>query len=119
MRFDSVIILAWISTIGLTWLLLFGEKSKQHPISKVLKRNFLGKANNIKASFFINNKSGRLDYQKQPPDQRCYIKKGVLKYFAKFKGKRLCQSLLFNKVAGEPFEMGSWFDFSPKITQLW
>ena len=52
MRFDSVIILDWISTIGLTWLLLFGEKSKRHPISKVLKRNFLGKANNIKASFF-------------------------------------------------------------------
>ena len=36
--------------------------------------------------------------QKQPPEVFC--KKGVLKNFAKFKGKHLCQSLFFNKVAG-------------------
>ena len=33
-------------------------------------------------------------------NQRCSTKKGVLKNFAKFAGKQLCQSLLFNKVAG-------------------
>ena len=32
--------------------------------------------------------------------QRCSIRKGVLKNFAKFTGKHLCQSLFFNKVAG-------------------
>ena len=32
--------------------------------------------------------------------QRCSIKKGVLKNFAKFTGKHLCQSFFFNKVAG-------------------
>ena len=32
------------------------------------------------------------------PDVLC--KKGVLKNFAKFTGKHLCQSLFFNKVAG-------------------
>ena len=32
--------------------------------------------------------------------QRCSIKKGVLRNFTKFTGKHLCQSLLFNKVAG-------------------
>ena len=32
--------------------------------------------------------------------QRCSIKKGVLKIFAKFTGKHLCQSLFFKKVAG-------------------
>ena len=32
--------------------------------------------------------------------QRCSIKKVVLKNFAKFTGKHLCQSLVFNKVAG-------------------
>ena len=32
--------------------------------------------------------------------QRCSIKKGVLKNFTKFTGKHLCQSLFFNKVAG-------------------
>ena len=32
--------------------------------------------------------------------QRCSMKKGVVRNFAKFTGKHLCQSLLFNKVAG-------------------
>ena len=36
--------------------------------------------------------------QKQPPE--VFYKKGVLKNFAKFTGKHLCQSLFFNKVAG-------------------
>ena len=31
--------------------------------------------------------------------QRCSIRKGILRYFAKFTGKHLCQSLFFNKVA--------------------
>ena len=31
---------------------------------------------------------------------RCSIKKGILRNFAKFTGKHLCQSLFFNKVAG-------------------
>ena len=31
--------------------------------------------------------------------QRCSIKKGVLRNFAKFTGKHLCQRLFFNKVA--------------------
>ena len=36
--------------------------------------------------------------QKQP--QELFYKKGVLKNFTKFTRKYLCQSLLFNKVAG-------------------
>ena len=32
--------------------------------------------------------------------RRCSVKKGVLRNFAKFTGKHLCQSLYFNKVAG-------------------
>ena len=32
--------------------------------------------------------------------QRCSVRKGVLRNFAKFKGKDLCQVLFFNKVAG-------------------
>ena len=36
--------------------------------------------------------------QKQPPE--CSVKKGVLRNFAKFTGKHLCQSLFFNKVVG-------------------
>ena len=30
----------------------------------------------------------------------CSVRKGVLRNFAKFTGKHLCQSLFFNKVAG-------------------
>ena len=32
--------------------------------------------------------------------RRCSIRKGVLRNFSKFTGKQLCQSLYFNKVAG-------------------
>ena len=32
--------------------------------------------------------------------RRCSVRKGVLRNFAKFTGKHLCQSLYFNKVAG-------------------
>ena len=35
--------------------------------------------------------------------QRCSMKKGVLRNFAKFTEKHLCQSLFFNKVAGLRF----------------
>ena len=40
------------------------------------------------------------------------IKKGVLRNFAKFTGKPLCQSLFCNKVAGlrqQVFDWGAWF----------
>ena len=33
-------------------------------------------------------------------DQRCSVRKGVLRNFAKFTGKHLCQVLFYNKVAG-------------------
>ena len=36
-----------------------------------------------------------------------FCKKGVLKNFAKFTGKHLCQSLFFNKVAGKKRESGT------------
>ena len=32
--------------------------------------------------------------------RKCSLRKGLLRNFAKFTGKRLCQSLFFNKVAG-------------------
>ena len=38
------------------------------------------------------------EVQKQPPEVFC--KKGVLRNFAKFTGKHLCQSFFFNKVSG-------------------
>ena len=48
--------------------------------------------------------------------------KGVLKNFAKFRGKRHCQSLFFNKVAGHDLQQtlayGFAFEFF-KISKLW
>ena len=42
--------------------------------------------------------------QDRSSQQMCSMKKGVLRYFSKFTGKYLCQSLFFNKVAGlRPF----------------
>ena len=35
----------------------------------------------------------------------CSVKKGVLRNFAKFAGKHLCRSLVFNKVAGEIYDI--------------
>ena len=32
--------------------------------------------------------------------RKCSVRKGVLQNFAKFKGKHLCESLFFNKIAG-------------------
>ena len=32
--------------------------------------------------------------------RRCFVRKGILRNFAKFTGKHLCQSLFFNQTAG-------------------
>ena len=40
--------------------------------------------------------------------QRCSLKIGVLKNFAKFAGKHSCQSLFFNKVVGFLFKKRLW-----------
>ena len=40
--------------------------------------------------------------------QRCSLKIGVLKNFAKFTGKHSCQSLFFNKVVGFLFKKRLW-----------
>ena len=46
----------------------------------------------------MNRKLVQKTWQKQPP--KVFYEKDVLENFAKFIGKHLCQSLLFNKVAG-------------------
>ena len=45
-------------------------------------------------------KATLLDKLYRSRHRRCSMKKGVLKNFPKFTGKHLCQSLVFNKVAG-------------------
>ena len=41
-----------------------------------------------------------LVFMSRSSHRRCSVRKGVLRNFAKFTGKHLCQSLFFNKVAG-------------------
>ena len=58
---------------------------------------FLGSVNFQCMFSLVNN----VYCQKQPPDQCCSVKKGVLKNFVNFIGKHLCcLKSLFNKVAG-------------------
>ena len=51
--------------------------------------------------------------------QRCFVKKGVLKKFAKFLGKHLYQSLFFNKVAGLPVNFVKCLRTSFFTEHLW
>ena len=57
------------------------------------------------ANFSVNERHNRSSHQ------RCSGKKGVLRNFAKFTGKHLCQSLFFNKVA-------SGLQFPPTLLSL-
>ena len=49
---------------------------------------------------YVSSNKNINEYISRSSHQRCSIKKGVLRNFAKFTGKHLCQSLFFNKVAG-------------------
>ena len=56
-----------------------------------------------KVSTLTPNLAGHLftwNYENRSSRLRCSVSKGVLRNFAKFTGKHLCQSLCFNKVAG-------------------
>ena len=46
---------------------------------------------------------------------RCSIRKGVLRNLSKFTGKRLCQSLYFNKVAECFCQYRGYYKFSPGL----
>ena len=48
--------------------------------------------------------------------QKCTVKKSVLRNFEKFTGKQLCQSLFFNKVTGRPATLSNkrlWHRYFP------
>ena len=53
---------------------------------------------NIDFRYFMGRMSAE-KYRSSRPE--AFYKNGVLRNFAKFTGKHLCQSLFFNKVAGE------------------
>ena len=41
--------------------------------------------------------------------QRCSLKKAVIRNFVKFTGKQLCQSLIFDKIAGHRTPLDNCF----------
>ena len=56
--------------------------------------------NNFKGAESVLNCENSMLLIYRSSHQMCSMKKGVLRNFAKFTGKLLCQSLFFNKVAG-------------------
>ena len=64
---------------------------------------FLDNSYDPELNFFSKNVRN-LDTMYKSSHRRCSVKKGVLKNLAKFTGKHLCQSHIFNKVAG----LGKW-----------
>ena len=77
---------------------------KQHQLS--VRRTFY---------YFIISVKGNGKYRSS--HQRCSVKKGVPRNFAKFTGKHLCRRLFFNKVAGLGFATlltkNFWYRFFP------
>ena len=84
---------------------LFKEIMKRSKLRNIFLRNrtevnkiFYNRQRNYCVSLLWKSKKGYGENQKQPP--RCSVKKGVLRNFAKFTGKHLCQRLFFDKGAG-------------------
>ena len=67
-------------------------------VKGIVGKHKKGKKSSEKILFVIIKFQTGSTVQKQPPEVFC--KKKVLRNFAKFTGKPLCQSLIFNKVAG-------------------
>ena len=58
---------------------------------------------------FFQKDGLKCDLQYRSSQQKCSIIKSVLRNFAKFTGEHLCQSLIFNKVAG----LITWHKYIP------
>ena len=55
---------------------------------------------NLQQNLRFHQHSSRYYYRVRSSHQMCSVKIGVLRNFTKFTGKRLCQSVFFNKVSG-------------------
>ena len=61
---------------------------------------------NISLQLFFQNTVGGLPFRSS--DRRCSVRKGVLRNFAKFTGKHLCQSLCFKKLYATLLKKRLW-----------
>ena len=65
-----------------------------------LNNNEISKELLVNKFNMILDNQGRLVLNERSCRPDVFFKKGLLRNFAKFTGKHLCQSLFFNKVAG-------------------
>ena len=92
---------------------LFFFLHQQKYVSTELIMNQLGQVSAI--SFWQQNETW-WNFKKvyaylRSSHRTCFVKKGVLKNFADFTGKHLCQRLFFNKVGGlrlQPYSVLHW-----------
>ena len=87
--------------IGILWVLRVKKREKKKDL--LMKAQKLYNEKEMVFLAFLRVKYFYYDNMKEQDrssHQRCSVKKGVLKNFAKFTGKHMCQSLFFNKVAG-------------------
>ena len=84
-----------LSNTHFSWEFLMWIASKRDRVSREVLVS-----PNFNLSLFLILPFPQQHWSVRSSDQRCSIEKGVLKNFAKFTGKYLCQSLFFNTVAG-------------------
>ena len=91
-----------IQSLWITKWIAKSSKRKQKLYKKILKHRARETALTYKSYKFLFEslkKKAKKKYYRSS-HQRCSVKKGVLRNFAKFTGKHLYQSLFFNKIAG-------------------
>ena len=93
-----------INTRKKKWLLCCSHNANKNNISKYLL--CLSKSLDTNTLANIITRSSRTEV---------FCKKGVLRNFAKFTGKHLCQSLFFNKVAGLEISKNTFFHRTPLV----
>ena len=93
-----------INTRKKKWLLCCSHNANKNNVSKHLL--CLSKSLDTNTLANIITRSSRTEV---------FCKKGVLRNFAKFTGKHLCQSLFFNKVAGLEISKNTFFHRTPLV----
>ena len=107
--YNIKIVIVTLHVIKLNYFFLHQQKY----VSTELIMNQLGQVSAI--SFWQQNETW-WNFKKvyaylRSSHRTCFVKKGVLKNFADFTGKHLCQRLFFNKIGGlrlQPYSVLHW-----------
>ena len=84
-------------------LVVVSKCAENYEINRILLKNFIFLGIVSSSGYVEELKHGatsqKIFYLNRSSHRRCSVRKDVLKSFAKFTGKHLCQSRFFNKVA--------------------